>query len=334
MCNRWFSATVVILWLATMGWLVKEKVLPLMLVGEPPSVSKVIEAQRQKPVVGWKVLVDNQPLGWALTDTQLQRTGLTEVRGRVHFDTLPLEKMMPGLLQSVFRLIGGSSDKLQFDARSVLTVDRLRATRSVSIRRCGSTPANEVISVHGTVEGGQAELQVRVRSGPAEPVVIHLPSNALLSDAFSPQPQTELPGLRTGQTWTVPVYSPLWPDKNKLEILRATVEGTQSIVWNGEVVSAWLVVYRSESGSGAGGSQKPRGQLWVRRDGTVLKQEATVFGSTITFVRLADKEAEKLAAAAGRQWWNLESELRKTMIEFDNVTRSYARKVAVRRADA
>ena len=309
MCNRWFSATVVILWLATMGWLVKEKVLPLVLVGEPPSVGKVIEAQQKKPVVGWKVMVDSQPLGWALADTQLQRTGLTEVRGRVHFDTLPLEKMMPGLLQSVLRLIGGSSDKLQFDARSVLTVDGFgRQVRFDSTLRFD--PCGEVISVHGTVEGGQAELQVRVRGGPAESVIIHLPSNALLSDAFSPQPQTELPGLRTGQTWTMPVYSPLWPDKNKPEILRATVEGTQPIVWNGEGVSTWLVVYRSESGNGADGNQKPRGQLWVRHDGTVLKQEASVFGSTITFVRLADEEAKKLSAAAGRKWWNLDSELR------------------------
>jgi hypothetical protein len=304
MSNRWFSATVVILWLATMGWLVKEKVLPLMLVGEPPSVGKAIEAQRLKPVVGWKVLVDSQSVGWALTDTQLQRTGLTEVRGRVHFDTLPLEKMMPGFLRSAFRLIGGSSGKLQFDARSVLTVDGFgRQVRFDSTLRFD--PCDEVISVHGTVEGEQAELQVRVRSGPSEPVIIHLPRNALLSDAFSPQPQTQLPGLRTGQTWTVPVYSPLWPDKNKMEVLRATVEGTQSIVWNGEGVRAWLVVYRSESGNGADGNPKPRGQLWVRHDGTVLKQEVTALGANITFVRLTDKEAKQLAAAAGRQWWTL-----------------------------
>ena len=61
----------------------------------------------------------------------------------------------------------------------------------------------------------------------------------------------------------------------------------------------WLVVYRSESGNGADGSQKPRGQLWVRHDGTVLKQEVTVLGSNITFVRLADEEAKTTLRGGG-----------------------------------
>ena len=42
--------------------------------------------------------------------------------------------------------------------------------------------------------------------------------------------------------------------------------------------------------------QNIEGRLWVRRDGAVLQQEATLFDSTIMFVRLADKEAAKLLA--------------------------------------
>ena len=45
MYSRWFNAAVVVLWLATMSWLVTEKVLPPLLVGEPPSYHQVIEAQ-------------------------------------------------------------------------------------------------------------------------------------------------------------------------------------------------------------------------------------------------------------------------------------------------
>ena len=37
-----FNTAVVILWLATMSWLVKEKVLPPLLVGEPPNYSRII----------------------------------------------------------------------------------------------------------------------------------------------------------------------------------------------------------------------------------------------------------------------------------------------------
>ena len=146
------------------------------------------------------------------------------------------------------------------------------------------------------------------RSGPFDRLVVPLSSNALLSDAFSPQWQTQLPDLREGQFWSVPVYNPLWPSDHPLEILRATVEGTEPICWNGITVGTRLVVYRSESGSGDGGSQKPRGKLWVRRDGAVLRQQGMLFDSTITFVRLADEEAAAVATTAGRQWWRLEND--------------------------
>jgi hypothetical protein len=304
MSSRWFGATVVILWLITMTWLVKDKVLPLILVGEPPSISNVIEAQRGKPAVGWKVLFDDQPLGWALADTKLQKSGLTEIRGRVHFDSLPLDKVIPGWLQPLSRIFGSSADKSQLDAGSLLTVDGLGHQVRFDLTLL-LEPLKEIISVRGTVEGGQAMLQVRMPSGSFEQSV-PLSSSSLLSDALSPQPQTELPGLRTGQTWTVPIYTPLWPEKNRLEIFRATVlEGMQPITWNGEVVSAFVVEYRSESRSGPG-SRKPHGRLWVRRDGVVLRQEAMIFGSTITFDRMSDLEAKELVMMAGPQWWNVE----------------------------
>ena len=307
MYGRWFSATVVILWLATMSWLVKEKVLPLMLVGEPPSLNRVIQAQREKPVVGWQVVLHGRPVGWALADTQTLSSGLTEVRGRVHFDSLRIDEMMPGWLQPISRLMGSSTDGLQFDARNVLTVDALgHQVRFDSALRFD--PWDEVITVHGTIEGGQAELQVRLSDEDSEPVLVTLPlSDALLSDAFSPQPQTELPGLRAGQTWSVPVYSPLWPDKNKSEILIAKVVGRESIVWNNEGVSTWLVVFRTESAGGVR-TGTPRAKLWVRPDGAVLQQEALLFGSTVLFVRLSDTEAEELATTAGRRWWSLEND--------------------------
>ena len=103
MNSRWYNTAVVVLWLATMSWLVTEKVLPPLLVGEPPSYRQIIEAQNRDPPVGWQVLWKGQPLGWALTDTKLQPNGLTtEIHGRVHFDALPLgaddARLAPALL--------------------------------------------------------------------------------------------------------------------------------------------------------------------------------------------------------------------------------------------
>ena len=155
-----------------------------------------------------------------------------------------------------------------------------------------------------------------------------LPPKALLSDALSPQ--TQLPGFAPARRWTVPVYSPLWPAK-PLEIIYATVDGTEPVLWNGAVEDAWLVVYRSEPGSGAGSSQSPRGKLWVRRDGTVLKQQV-VFIRRHHHVR---PSARRRSRGTGGNGWSAVVEPGEatdecqTMIEFDNVTRTYARKVAV-----
>jgi len=308
MYSRWFSATVVILWLATMGWLVEEKVLPLMLVGEPPSVGKVIESQRRKPVVGWHISFGDRSLGWALTETKLLSSGLTEIRGRVRFDSLPVEALSHGWLQPLSRLVGKSMDKLQLDTRSLLTVESLgHLVHFDCVVRLD--PWDEVFTAHGIVEGSRMRLQLRVRSNGFEQTIpeqlLPLPTNALVSDVFSPQPQTEMPGLRLGQTWTVPIYSPFSPDKNRLEILRATVEESQRIPWNGDFTQTWLVVYRSESEGTAGGKAKVRGRVWIRRDGAVLKQEMQIpiIGSTISFERMSDNEAAAKAKAAGRHWW-------------------------------
>jgi len=60
------------------------------------------------------------------------------------------------------------------------------------------------------------------------------------------------------------------------------------------------VVYRSDPGHGLGSDEHPRGRLWVRRDGTVLKQQVMIFNSTMTFVRLPDDQAAVLERIVNR----------------------------------
>jgi hypothetical protein len=277
-----------------------------LLVGEPPSYSQIVEAQKEAPPVGWRMSLSGRTIGWALSDTKVQPTSLTEIHGRVHFDALPLDEMMPSWLHTFSRLMGQRTDRMQMDARSALTIDQLG-----HLVRFDSTvhvdPLSEAISVQGTVDGRQ--LQLTVRTGNASFTnEAFLPSDALLSDALSPQ--TQLPGLRAGQTWTVPVYSPLWPAKNPLEIVKATVEGTEPVFWNQAVEDCWLVVYRSDTAAASGSGHPPRGMLWVRRDGTVLRQQVLLFDSVIRFDRMNDAEAVKLASTVGTQWWSAESDVR------------------------
>jgi hypothetical protein len=292
------------LWLATMGWLVIKKVLPPLLIGEPPSYSRIVEAQRDAPPVGWRMSFNGRVLGWALNETRLQPTGLTDIYGRVHFDALPLDEMMPGWVRALTRLVRQPTDQLRMDTRSVLTIDALG-----HLLRFDSTmqvdPLDEVIRMRGTVEGRHLQLSVR-HGGMSFADEVFLPTDALLSDVLSPQ--TQLPGLRAGQTWTVPIYSPLWSAKAPLEIVHATVEGSEPISWNGAIDECWLVVYRSDTGSKAADSRSPRGRLWVRRDGTVLRQQVNLFDSIIVFDRLSNEEAITLTDEAGSDWWKIEEE--------------------------
>jgi hypothetical protein len=278
-------------------------------VGDPPSYSQIVEAQKDAPPVGWRLSVNHRPIGWALSDTKAQPNGLTDIHGRVHFDSLPLDDMIPGWLRSLARMVRQPMSQLKMDARSVLTIDGLgHLQRFESAMRVD--PLNEMISVRGTVEGRQLELVVR-SGNMSFTNEAFLSSDALLTDALLPQGQ--LPGLRAGQRWTVPVYSPLWPAKTPLEIVQAKVEASEPISWNDKIEECWLVVYRNDSGGGAAESQTPRGRLWVRRDGAVLKQQVLLFDSMITFDRLPDTEAVKLADSAGPQWWNAEGNLQEGM---------------------
>jgi hypothetical protein len=299
MNSRWYNAAVVLVWLATMSWLAITKVLPPLLVGEPPSYRQVLEAQNDDPPAGWRVLWKGEPLGWALTDTKLQPTGLTEVHGRVHFDTFPIGTITPIWLQPFLGLTKKPLDRLSLDASSAMLIDTFgRLLRFDSAVRL--TPLIDEITMRGTVDGGQ--LQLLVRSGNQSfSHELALPPKALLADALSPQ--TRLPGLHVGQSWSVPVFNPLWPTKTPIEIISAKVETSETILWNGELARTLVVVYRHDSGTGGGLDKNVQGKLWVRRDGVVLRQEAMVFDSSIVFVRLTDKETAKVIDAAGPRWW-------------------------------
>ncbi len=295
MYSRWFDVAVVMLWVSAMSWLVTQKVLPPLLVGQPPSYRTILEARKSEPPVGWKMIFNGRQLGWALSNTSRLPDGLTEIRSRVHFDELPLEDIAPGWLRAPLRLIKHPQTQLQMDAESTLSIDSLgRLLRFDSAVRLD--PLGTVVKLKGIVDG--TKLRLSISSGDfSHRTELYLPMDALLDDALTPQ--TQLPGLRTGQTWTVPTYSPFRPQNNPLEILQATVEGTEPIFWNGCPQHTWLVVYRSDPGFGLGSDNTPRGRLWVRRDGTVLKQQVMIYGSTMVFVRLPDDEVAALEGTVG-----------------------------------
>ncbi len=295
MHSRWFEVAVVLLWLATMSWLVSQKIVPPILTGRPPNYRTIVEARQSEPPVGWNMLCNNRSIGWGLSSTVSLPHELTEIRSRVHFARLPLEEVAPGWLGRMFKQLDEPRFKLSLDVKSILTIDPL-GRLSYFESAVKLDPLDQKIKIDGTVRG--ADLVLSIRSADVSYTrEVPISSNSLLGDSFSPE--TKLPGLKVGQTWKIRSVSPLAPRSNPVELLEATVERIEPLIWNGQTVNAKIVIYRSAHGLGLTRSRGHRGKMWVDADGTVLQQEVMVFNATFTFVRmpreLADKLAEKVA---------------------------------------
>jgi hypothetical protein len=284
---------VVVLWLSTMGWLVTTKVMPSLLVGEPPSYPTILAAQRSEPPAGWVILWNGRPLGWAITRTRPLPQSITEIRSLIHFDELPLEELVPDWLRAMVPLIGRQRVTVPVESRSSLVFDPLgKLSRfESSVRLDGQDP---FVKMRGAVDGAKMSLWLRVGDLQPFETDVEVPRDAMLGDTLSPQ--SRLPGLREGQSWTVESYSPLRPPNSPKEILYAAVESRMPLTWEGQTVDTLVVVYRPDPGDAVGNTGGPRGRIWVQRDdGTVLKQQVTFLRSTLTFVRMERRDAASLA---------------------------------------
>jgi hypothetical protein len=286
--HRWTTVVITLFWLATMSWLMIEKVLPPLRRGDPPSFRSIygnLDASAEP--TRWSVLWNGNPIGWAKSWAAHPTAGMTEIHSHVHFARIPVEEMAPVWMRSfVHTAVAPLGTHVHLDAESRMEIDPLNhLTGFRSTIRVADIP--EEIVVQGVVEGSQLKLQVDAGDAPFR-VERFLPRDALIGDELSPQ--TRMPGLHVGQSWTVPVYNPLnpvGPSDTPMDILQATVEGRERLDWNGARVDTLLVVYRADSGAAFGSA--PRGKMWVDSSGAVLRQEIVLFGSHLAFLRLPAK---------------------------------------------
>jgi hypothetical protein len=290
MYSRFFNIVVCLMWLTTMTWLITQKVVPAIWVGQPPNYQTILEAYRQEPQVGWNLYFNNKPLGWALNTLEGPDAGPKEIHSYVHFHELHLEELTSGWGRALFRMMEQPDGVYDMDIQSMLTIDSLGKLSRIDMK-IRLEPVHSVLRMHGVIDGMQ--LHIDVHCGDFSYATdVPLPQYALLSDALTPQSQ--LPNLATGQTWTVPALNPLRPASNLVEMYYATVEGKEMIQWGGEMRDTWLVVYRTDPGVNFGTDSGIRGKIWVLQDGTVVQQLAMIFDSDLSFVRLSARDTQRL----------------------------------------
>lgn len=306
MSGRWFNVAVLVFWLAAMSWLVVAKILPPLIVGDPPSYRTILEAADgpRGGVTGWDILLDGRPLGWAVTQTERRVEGVSELRSRVRLFRLPLAELAPAWFSPAMKLLGGGGDASEFDMGldSSAMVEIGPLGRPVGVRSFTHLgPAGErlpdeqwlsqaflKITLRGVIEGDQ--MQLTLQTGDiVQKSNLYFPSEGLLADALAPQ--SRLPGLRVGQRWTVPVSNPFSSATGKLDVLVAEVVRSEPILWDDRLLSTLVVEYRPDPSGQLSNNQQPTGHAWVDKSGRVLKQEAHLGAARLTFVRLPPSRA-------------------------------------------
>ena len=216
MTIRWYQLGVLVLWLAATGWLVVCKIVPPLLIGEPP-VYASMAADKPQPPVAWFLDLNHSRLGWALSEISRQSTDVTEIHSLVHFDGLPLDQLLPAYLQ-IFVPQGSATLKgVQLEVESHMLINPLNQLQSFDSRlKFHPHSGQSLVAIEGTVDGDKLKLSFRAGDTPPGKWEISMPENKI-RDSFSPE--TELRRLHRGQSWTIVTYSPLALPSNPLDLL-------------------------------------------------------------------------------------------------------------------
>lgn len=299
MQRPWLTPLAVGFWCITMGWLVVEKILPSLLPGSPPGYKALYCSGNEATPVGWSVAWNGRPMGWAVSRAQAMEDGGMVVDSMLRFDRLPIDEMLPSWTRPMVRRAleeAGSGRSGQLAAMSLASRGRLTIDpegRLVAFSSTVDLPGTEdPLVLDGTIDDSQVKIAIR-SGGMRYETSRYLPSHVMISDELSPQ--ATLPGLHEGRHWTVPVYSPLRPGHAPIEVLYAEVAGEEKILWDGRPTIVNVVAYRNDPSS----HREPRCRLWVDRSGRVLRQETSMLGSCLTFMRQSDEAAEAMSERAG-----------------------------------
>jgi hypothetical protein len=286
----WMTPFVVVFWCLASGWLLRSKILPTLSPGSPPGGQARYLAGDDPGVVAWTVQWNDLSIGWACTQTDRTALGGLAVETRMHLDRLPIEDIVPAWMSVVTQNLLPAGDA-GLDAHGHLAIDadgNVRGFDSV-IQFAGAT---DPVRLRGTIDTGTARVQLRI-GGMRYDATRQVPHLTTLGEEFSPH--ATMPGLYQGRRWTVPVYSPLLAGNARFEILHAEVGPEEMLFWENHLVRVHPVAVRDDPA----GHRPPRSRLWVDRTGRVLRQEAMLLGSRLTFVRRPEEAARRLAAAFG-----------------------------------
>ena len=297
-----FLATFVF-WLAAMSWLLFTKIHPVLDATPAPAPGFVEPGAAHFEKSCWDIQCQGEPIGSVANHTQGDGSGEVTVESTVELTDIPIGELLADLLSGWSVLTRWASPipvetKLSVETHTRMTFFEGALQRFASrVQVDGEGAMFELLGerqangLHVSVNPGE----MLVQAGFDQPLfssLLPVPEESLVIDALSPY--SELRNLRVGKRWQMQSYR-AFPPNQPLRTILATVERTEIVVWDGEIVNCFVIEFRDLKPQGPTASAGPSGYMWVDDSGTVLKQNMQVGGIQLDFLR-------KPAAFCGNQW--------------------------------
>lgn len=260
MPSRPICVTILLVWVYAAGALLRRDVLPDYWTTPAPDLRSMASAGDDSGPTGWDLSVADgngqqsfRSVGSASTYSRRTPDGGTELVGEVSFDS---GDMLKGTLLAL------KSDGAHIQINNVCDIDpqgNLRGFRA-EVKVLDANEPEPLLSLVGKVVDhsivvktqGPIPLLNGTRTFPYEP-------RGMIQNGVGPIDR--LPGLQIGQRWETRVVNPI---NGRVDTVKTEVTGKHMIQWDNKVETTLEVVQRMAPISA---------RTWVKRDGTVLRQE-------------------------------------------------------------
>lgn len=280
MPHRLVCVAILLFWSIAAVALFTRDLLPDLLIGTPPDLRSISQAEGAPKPTHWAIMVAEDPsllnlrsVGQAVTRSTLKNDGWVEMSSEVFIDAEDLLRATP------FEYV--RNERLEVYSSCDIDLSGNLAAFRTAVRSAGEP--GELLTLEGHVKNRTLEIRARgplplfnwTRTFPYQP-------RGMVQNTLGPMDR--MPGLQVGQRWESRIISPL---TGRVETIKVEVARKGVITWGNNPVQALEVVARASPISV---------RMWVRPDGLVLRQEVP-----FPFVRLVlDRQPDADTTSASK----------------------------------
>ena len=270
------------------GWLFISKILPTIVSDKPPGYQSKYASPEHAKTVAWLIKLNGTTVGSAVSTVEPTPFSTATVWSNLQLNSLPLSDLVPPWAQVLLKVNRATlRTTIELDVWGRMKIDSrgdLREFDSV-VKIPG---IQHDVHLHGDIDA-ENQVTVSLQSGDLQyETKRYIPNELSIRDELSPQ--ANMPGISQGQRWTVPIYSPLRPSKQPIELVYAHVAGKETLRFDNQSITTDIVNYRTTPDD----HRQPRSRIWVDPHGQVLQHESIILGERLLFLRSPESIALSL----------------------------------------